>query len=112
MTDPDNVQVSWTVKELLERLEGKVDRVISNHDSRIEALERQERPPANGEFRLAQVEARVGTHADSIRTLTENATSDSAVRRFKDRAWARIVAVAGIVGAVGGIVGLIVGQAF
>jgi hypothetical protein len=104
--DPDNVQVSWTVKELLERLEHKVDQVITHHDGRIEALERQDRPIPEGVYRMAQLEAKVEDNAEAIRTLAVSATGANAISIFKERAWARLVAISIVAGGMAGILSL------
>jgi hypothetical protein len=108
--DPDNVKISWTVKELLERLERKVDQVITHHDGRIEALERQDRPIPDGVFRMAAVETKVDANADAIKALAASATGASAISIFKERAWARLVGIAVMAGATAGVLSLLVSK--
>ena len=49
-------QVSYTVREVLERIEKKIDSVACRHEERISALERAPRPIASGEHRMGVVE--------------------------------------------------------
>lgn len=111
----DVAAVTFSVKELLTKIEDKIDaltRVIDTRferiDNRVEELERAPNPIVNGELRMVTVETHVAEHGTRIASLETEVNRSSTVALFKDRALAKGVALMTVFGAVFGIAATIV----
>jgi predicted nuclease with TOPRIM domain len=93
------------VKELLERIEAKLDGVTRNHEDRLAMLERQAPPITNGEIRMANIEAEISKLDTQVGRLVE----ESHERYGGDMSTKKLMATVSFAVAVSGtLVGIVV----
>ncbi len=103
--------VTYTMRDVIDQINAKLDMIttsfgtrMSDIELRLAAMENRPAPIRDGELRMTQVETKVDKAETRVDGLEKVQDRMAAASLFKDRAFAKLLGVATVIGGAAGVV--------